>query len=69
VLPTGWIVEQQLIPAAKKGGLRYELFRLGVHASSLFPDLDGLSARLKWQHRVSPQLPSEVFQVETKPSP
>jgi len=26
--------------------LRYELFRLGIHASSLFPDLDGLSARL-----------------------
>jgi hypothetical protein len=50
VLPT----EQQLIPAAKKGGLRFELFRLGFHASSPFPDLDGLSARLKWQHQVSP---------------
>jgi hypothetical protein len=69
VLPTGWIVEQQLIPAAKKGDLRYELFRLGVHASSLFPDLDGLGARLKWQHQVSPQVPHQVLSSETNPSP
>jgi FRG domain len=55
VLPTGWAVEQHLLPASRKAALRYELFRLGVHASSLFPDLDGLSARLKWQHEVSPQ--------------
>jgi hypothetical protein len=66
VLPVGWTVEQHLIPAAKKGDLRYELFRLGVHASSLFTDLDGLGARLKWQHEVSPQARSEDSQPELK---
>jgi hypothetical protein len=69
VLPTTWTIEQQLIPSAKKGELRYELFRLGVHASSLFPDLDGLGARLKWQHQVSPQAPYQGLQSETNPSP
>ena len=63
-LPNGWRVEQHLIPAAKKRDLRYELFRLGVHASSLFPDLDGLAARLKWQKGVSPLAPSEDSQAE-----
>ena len=54
VLPHEWRVERYLIPSAKKGALRYELFRLGVHASSLFPGVDGLAARVKWQHTVSP---------------
>jgi type I restriction enzyme M protein len=52
-LPSGWRVERLLVPAAKKNALRYELFRLGVHESSLFPDLDGLAARIKWQHAIS----------------
>jgi hypothetical protein len=34
--------------------LRYELFRLGVHESSMFPHIDGLAARIKWQHSVLP---------------
>lgn len=34
--------------------MRYDLFRLGIHASSLFPDVDGLAARLMWQHFVLP---------------
>lgn len=50
----GWSVERFIIPAAAKAGMRYELYRLGVHASSLFPDMDGLAARLRWQHSVSP---------------
>lgn len=54
VLPSFWKVEQYLVAASRKHELRYELFRLGIHASSLFPDLDGLSARLKWQHGVLP---------------
>ena len=49
-----WSVERFRIPAAAKANIRYELFRMGVHASSLFPDIDGLAARLKWQHSVSP---------------
>jgi len=53
-LPPNWSIDSHIVPAAEKKDLQYELFRLGVHASSLFPGLDGLSARLKWQHGVSP---------------
>lgn len=49
-----WAVQTFVIPAEKKADIRYELFRLGVHQSSLFPDVDGLAARIKWQHCVSP---------------
>jgi hypothetical protein len=68
VLPSNWIIDQQVIPAAAKEGLRYELFRIGVHASSVFPDLEGLAARLKWQHAVSPQARNLDFQPEIKPA-
>jgi hypothetical protein len=61
-LPSRWTVEDHLVTASRKHELRYELFRLGIHASSLFPDLDGLSARLKWQHGVSPLGPREMSQ-------
>jgi len=54
-----WELERLRIPASSKERLRYELFRLGVHASSLFPDVDGLAARLKWQHGVSPPQAAE----------
>jgi hypothetical protein len=53
-LPADWRLETLQVPAAKKDLLRYELFRLGVHGSSMFPDLDGLAARIKWQHSVQP---------------
>ncbi len=49
-----WRIEKILVPAASKARLRYELYRLGVHESALFPDLDGLAARIKWQHTVPP---------------
>ncbi len=52
-LPQGWNIERLRIPAGRKEALRYELFRLGVHDSSLYPDLDGLAARIGWQHEVS----------------
>lgn len=52
-LRDGWQIESWAIPAGRKPHLRYELFRLGVHASSLFPDIDGLAARIRWQHAVS----------------
>lgn len=48
-----WHIEYLRIPAARKAHLRYELFRVGVHASSLFPDVDGLAARIRWQHAIS----------------
>lgn len=49
-----WRIEKILVPAASKARLRYELYRLGVHKSALFPDLDGLAARIKWEHTVPP---------------
>jgi hypothetical protein len=53
-LRDGWSIERYMVPRAAKVRLRYELFRLGVHASALFPDIDGLTQRLKWQHSASP---------------
>jgi hypothetical protein len=49
-----WKVEKLRIPKEKKDSLRYELYRIGIHKSALFPDLGGLAERLKWQHSVSP---------------
>lgn len=49
-----WMLERFIVPARYKEKIRYQLFRLGVHDSSLFPGIDGLSARLKWQHSVTP---------------
>jgi len=53
-LRSDWKIERLRIPREKKDRLRYELFRIGIHKSSLFPDLEGLAERLKWQHSVSP---------------
>ena len=52
-LGNNWRIESLRIAAARKPRLRYELFRLGVHASSLFPDVDGLAARIRWQHLIT----------------
>mgnify|MGYP002381255273 CR=1 FL=1 len=52
-LPESWRIESCTIPASCKERLRYELFRIGIHHSSLFPDLDGLAKRLRWQHTIS----------------
>ena len=49
-----WTIERLVVPSGAKARLRFELFRLGVHQSSLFPHIDGLAARIKWQHSVSP---------------
>jgi len=48
-----WRIESLRIPADRKPHLRYELFRLGIHGSSLFPDVDGLAARIRWQHSIT----------------
>lgn len=53
-LRADWKIDEYLIPFAAKKVLRYQLFRLGIHASSMFPDLDGLAERVKWQREVSP---------------
>jgi hypothetical protein len=50
VLPEEWRIESLRVPAGGKEALRYELFRLGVHHSSVVPDLDGLAARVRYQH-------------------
>jgi type I restriction enzyme M protein len=69
-LRSGWKVERHLIPSERKEALLYELFRLGIHASSLFPDVDGLAARLKWQHSVSPPTPGPDNAIQpTVPPP
>ena len=52
VLRSDWKLERYEIPAKAKEKIRYELFRVGVHASALFPDIDGLAQRIKWQHTV-----------------
>jgi hypothetical protein len=64
MLPTGWMIERCLIPSANKKELLYDLFRLGVHASSLFPDIGGLAARVSWQHTVLP--PRKPLRVKDK---
>jgi hypothetical protein len=51
-LRDGWALDHMRVPANAKESLRYALFRLGVHASALFPDVDGLAARIRWQHGV-----------------
>jgi hypothetical protein len=52
-LRSDWKIERLSVPAKCKEELRYALFRVGVHASSLFPDIDGLASRLRWQHAVT----------------
>lgn len=49
-----WSIRKFVVPQAHKASIRYALYRLGVHASSLFPDVDGLASRLRWQHSVAP---------------
>jgi len=58
-LRSDWRMEYLCVPAPRKLALRYELFRVGMHESSMFPDINGLAARIRWQHTVSP-LPEEV---------
>lgn len=52
-LPASWRIQMLRVPSSRKRHLRYELFRLGVHASSLFPDVDGLASRIRWQHAIT----------------
>ena len=67
-LRTSWQLERLHVPREAKPRLRYELFRVGVHASTLFPDVDGLAARLRWQHSVGPTPAPKPSAQNTKAS-
>ncbi len=47
-----WSIKSYLVPSESKRELRYDLFRMGVHESALFPDVDGLARRVAWQNGV-----------------
>jgi hypothetical protein len=42
------------IEAKHKDKIKYELFRIGIHKSLLYPDIDGLAERIKYQHLIKP---------------
>jgi hypothetical protein len=42
-------IERHIIPAASRNFFRKKLHYLGISASRLFPDLDGLARTLNWQ--------------------
>ena len=54
VIPPGWKIERWRVAEGRKRKLRYDLYRVGVHESALFPDLDGLGHRVAWQGRTLP---------------
>jgi len=43
-------LEKIEVPSRYFADLRYQLDRCGLHDASLFPDLDGLSRHIEWQH-------------------
>ena len=49
-----WKLLSWKVGAEDKRALQYDLFRVGVDSSSLFPDADGIAAKLRWQHTVKP---------------
>ncbi len=53
-LRADWQLDRISIPAAVKSEFLYQLFRQGIHRASLFPDIDGLAAHIRWQHTVRP---------------
>lgn len=55
-----WDIEKIKVPSELKEELQYLLFRQGIHHAKLFPDLDGLSKHLAWQHTQKPVIPREV---------
>jgi len=49
-------ITKYVIPKENKEKILYELYRIGIHGSSIFPDIDGLSSRIKYQHSVYPHI-------------
>jgi len=39
-----------LVPVGRFAAIRYELTRCGVHAASMFDDLDGVAERVEWEN-------------------
>ena len=44
------MLEKLVIPTQDFSGIRYDLHLCGIHAASVFPDLDGISRRIEWSH-------------------
>lgn len=49
-----WRVVRIRVPNVEKNNILYQLHRIGINHAKLFPDLDGLTKHLKWQHSASP---------------
>ena len=47
------LIHEIRIPSESRRSIRYGLARVGVNASTLFPDLVGLCLHLNWKHRVA----------------
>lgn len=59
-------LDRFLIEVGAKEKIRYELFRLGFHRGSLFPDVNGISAHIKWRNTVKPPKSREKEGTEKK---
>jgi hypothetical protein len=51
----GGLLRRFVIPSSRRAFLKAELAKVGVHRFSMFPDLDGLSAHLKWLVSYEPE--------------
>lgn len=51
-LKKSWRLIKYKISSKNKGRILYDLFRLGVHEGTLFPDVDGIARHLTWRHTV-----------------
>lgn len=51
-----WEMVKLIIPSELKRKVRYWLYRIGVSEATLFPDINGLCQKIKWQHTVDSSL-------------
>lgn len=51
-LPSTWSLTTHTIDRRAKAHIRYSLYRLGIHDSALFPDMDGLARFISWRHGI-----------------
>jgi hypothetical protein len=52
----GWEIEEFIVPLENKDFMRYQLYRLGFHQGTMFPDIDGLVARIRWEETITAQM-------------
>lgn len=50
---TRWCLEEYIVPKGKKKHMEYHLFRMGIHAGNLFPDIDGMARHMLWKYTVA----------------